>query len=54
MSWRPNRIEPCLRDEYPGAFVDLVSELIRESGRLGQRLPRTAQSAAELVGVMKC
>jgi Fic family protein len=51
----PYRIEPCLLDEYPAALADLVSELIRESGRLGQRLhPRTAQSAADLVRVMNC
>src|SRR6476660_9447657 len=51
----PYRIEPCLLDEYPASLADVISELIRESGRLGQRLhPRTAQSAAELVRVMNC
>jgi Fic family protein len=49
------RIEPCLLDQYTVELADTISELVKLSTALGQRLhPRTAASLAELVRVMNC
>lgn len=51
----PQRIEPCLLDEYPVEVADLIGELLSDSAKLGSRLhPRTAASLASLVRVMNC
>jgi Fic family protein len=51
----PSRIEPCLLDQTTPEILDLVAELARLSGSLGNRLhPRSAANLADLVRVMNC
>ena len=51
----PSRIEPSLLDEANAEILDLVAELSRASGALGNRLhPRSAANLADLVRVMNC
>jgi Fic family protein len=51
----PSRIEPSLLDEANTEILDLVAELSRASGALGNRLhPRSAANLADLVRVMNC
>lgn len=51
----PSRIEPCLLDQTCPEILDLVAELARLSGSLGNRLhPRSAANLADLVRVMNC
>jgi len=51
----PSRIEPSLLDETNAEILDLVAELSRASGALGNRLhPRSAANLADLVRVMNC
>lgn len=51
----PSRIEPALLDETNAEILDLVAELSRASGALGNRLhARSAENLAELVRVMNC
>jgi Fic family protein len=51
----PSRIEPALLDEANAEIIDLVAELSRASGALGNQLhPRSAANLADLVRVMNC
>ncbi len=51
----PSRIEPCLLDETNAEILDLVADLSRAAGALGNRLhPRSAANLADLVRVMNC
>ena len=51
----PSRIEPSLLDETNAEILDLVAELSRASGALGNRLhPKSAANLADLVRVMNC
>ena len=51
----PNRIEPCILERPSGALLDLLTELVTVTSRLGTKLhPHTAAQLADLVRVMNC